>query len=420
VTATLVAALIGCSLPSITSTPAPVPARPAPPGGGYLFGTLLSDPARAAIEYERGVRLAHLELGWHFYQPEEDRFSRTYSRQVKAKLRAFQDAGMKVVLGVGLQYPPDWIFNYANTRYVDQDGSTADPVNLTFSQTAREKVEQYLAHVMEDLGPNSFWAVRIGSGGLIEALYPSARAGDQRNSYWAYDAAAQSGVGLPPTVPVSPYPGWKPGERTYNSELFSTAQVQEWHDWYLQSMVDGVNWQVATYKRLGFTGFLQVLMPGLGSRPSEYDKALAHYLDGTGDRNQTMGRAAVWHKVIDALARHENVVVYVSSMADGSGNNSLCQANDSSVSLDDTVVNRWSATRWLSYNADRYGMLKMGENPGRRDSKNYGLGMMRVAVQQMQSCGFQGLMWAHDFDLYEPGSGVTLDDYAEVIAQNSE
>jgi hypothetical protein len=195
------------------------------------------------------------------------------------------------------------------------------------------------------------------------------------------------------------------------------AQVQQWYDWYLGAMVDGINWQVATYKRLGYTGGLQVLMPGLGSRPSEYTSAINGYLDGTGDPNHTMGRAAVWHKVIDAISDKQNVVAYVSSVADGSGGNDLCQAGDAAVSLGDSRINDWSATRWVSYLANRYGMAKNGENPGRTDTNSYGRSMMQAAAQQMQACGFQGLMWAHDSNLYDGASGVTLADYAAVIAQ---
>lgn len=414
---TLVFALIGCSLPRWGG--ADSPARPPPPEGGYLFGTLLSDPANAAIEYERGVRVVHLELGWDQYEPGDGDFNEKYAELVKRRLRAFQAAGMKVVLGVGLHYPPAWALEYPDGRYVNQYGQTANVLNLTFNQALRERAERYIARAAADLGPTSFWAVRIGSGGLSEVLYPPERAGPNGNTYWAYDGAAQTGLGLPPGLPASPYPGWRPGEQTYDGRPFSTARVREWYDWYLGALVDGVDWQIATYKRLGFTGHLQVLMPGLGSRPGEYDTSIDHYLDGTGNSNRTMGRGAVWHKVIDALADRRNVVVYASAMADGSGNDGPCGTQDGAVRLDDPVVNTWSATRWLSYNADRHGMPKMGENPGRADTRRYGVEMMRTAARQMRSCGFEGLMWAHEAELYDPASGVTLDEYASVIAEHS-
>jgi Beta-galactosidase len=410
--------LIGCSLPGRPGAGAP--AKPPPPPDGYLFGTLLSISDKAPLEYSRGIRVVHLELGWNLYEPEDGRFSSKYVAEVKDRLRAFRAIGMKVVLGVGLQYPPRWIFEYPNSRYVNQYGHTANILNLTFNQTLRERAERYIAQVAQDLDPTSFWAVRIGSGGLSEVLYPPERVGSDGDSYWAYDVAAQTGLDLPSTVPVSPYLGWKPGEDTYQNEPFSSTQVQQWYDWYLNALVDGVNWQITTYKRHGFTGYLQVLMPGLGSRPGEYAQAIDDHLGGGGNRNHTMGRGAVWHKVIDALSDRQNVVVYISSVADGSGNDDLCESGDPFVSLDNLAVSTWSATRWLSYNADRYGMLKMGENPGRGDTKNYGVEMMRLAARQVKACGLLGLMWAHDRDLYEPGSGVTLDDYAVNLVEYSE
>jgi len=346
--------------------------------------------------------VVHLELNWGAYEPADGAFSSSYASDARNRLGAMRAAGMKVVLGLGLQYPPSWVFNYPNSRYVDQYGNTANVVNLTWNSTLRQKADAYLARVNADLGLNSFWAVRVGSGGNVETLYPD-EAG--RNAYWGYDANAQAS---------SPLPGWKPGQTTLNGSPVTTTQVAAWYDWYLNSLVDGVNWQIAAYKALGFTGFLQVLMPGVGSRPSEYNAAIAGYLGGAGDGNQTMGRGAVWDRVLAKIAVKTGVVAYVSSMADGSGGNDLCTSSDSNVSPTSTTVLNWSATRWISYNADRYGLPKMGENPGSSDTNSYGLTMLQSAAAQMQSCGFQGLMWAHDFNLYDGVSGISLADSAVI------
>ena len=113
------------------------------------------------------------------------------------------------------------------------------------------------------------------------------------------------------------------------------------------------------------------------------------------------------------------MVLYISSVVDGSSNNDLCQSGDTAVALTDPVVNSWSATRWISYLADRSGLPKNGENPGRVDIRRYGKAMMDTSARQMRACGFQGFMWAHDSNLYDGTSGVTLSDYAAVIAQYS-
>jgi hypothetical protein len=184
-------------------------------------------------------------------------------------------------------------------------------------------------------------------------------------------------------------------------------------------MVDGINWQIAAYRRNGYTGYIQVLMPGVGTRPADYVTAIGAYLSGPGDASQTMGRAAVWDKVVDDLSDRRGVVLYISSLADGSGGDDQCQPGDRTVGRDDPAIMDWSAARWLSYNADRYQMLKNGENPGRVDmTPGYGQAMLTAAIGQMRSCGLQGLMWAHDFDLNASNSPLSLDEYGRRIAEH--
>src|SRR3989338_5010341 len=43
--------------------------------------------------------------------------------------------------------------------------------------------------------------------------------------------------------------------------------------------------------------------------------------------------------------------------------------------------------------------------------------MMQTATNQMEACGFGGMMWAHDFNLFDGLSGVTLADYQNIINQ---
>lgn len=401
--------------PIVTPPPS---ATPSPSVGAslFVFGTLLSDEKNATQLYTSGVRVVHLELGWDAYEPQEGAFSASYVADAARKLQTFRAAGLQVVLGVGLQYPPSWVYSYPNSRYVDQNGQSAGSVNLTFNAALRQRAATYIARVNHDLGLGNFSAVRIGSGGLIESMYPGEDAGGGVNSYWGFDANAQGASGRPTTVAANPYPGWRPGQTTYQGQPFSVAQVQRWYDWYLGSMVDGINWQVGLYRQLGFTGDQQILLPGLGSRPDEYRTAIANYLNGVGDDNHTMGRAAVWHKVVAGLTTREHLVIYISSIADGSGEDDGCASTDINVVENDPQINNWSATRWISYNANRYGLAKNGENPGRGDTGAYGPTMLRTAIRQMQSCGLQGLMWAHEANLYDRSSGITVTMYASAIA----
>nr|MBA3234490.1 beta-galactosidase [Chloroflexota bacterium] len=378
--------------------------------GSYLFGTLLTNASRSGTEAAAGVSVVHLELSWSNYESSDGVFNSTYAAQMRQRLATMRAAGLKVVLGAGLQYPPAWAYSYPNSRYVNQYGGTSRELNLTFNATLRAKATRYLRQIQADLGLNNFWAVRVGAGGAIETVYPAHNADQLRsNAYWAYDPAAQAG---------SPFPGWKPGQTTYQGRVFTSADVRTWYDWYVGALVDGVDWQLGAYRDLGFTGFLQVLLPGQGTRPLDYAKGIATYLDGSADGNRTMSRGAAWDRVLARIANKRNVVAYVSSMADGSGWNDVCQSSDAAVALTAPAIGLWSAARWTSYLADRYGLAKNGENPGFRDTTTYGLAMLDHATAQMKACGFQGLMWAHDDNLYSGTSGISLADYAQVIRAN--
>lgn len=404
---------------------------PKPITNGYVFGVLNAQPEHAARDHAAGVRAAEMEIGWDWYEPRDGVFSDvnspgSYAYQMKREFRAFRAAGLKVILGIGLQYSPGWVFNYRDSHYMNQYGARAPGYpNLTFSQALRRKAEEYIARVNRDLGLNNFWAVRVGSGPQVETLLPEETAGGHANGYWAYDAAAQGAdANRPSSIPPNPYPGWRPGSRTYNGQPFSAAQVGQWADWYLGALMDGVNWQLATYRNLGYGGYLHVLMPGWGNRPGEYAAAVGGYLDGTGDSLQTMGRGAVWDRDIAKIADRTNVVIDVSSVSDNSSQSAaiiganLCQAGDVGVDVNDPQVMQWSSTRWISYNAHRYGMPTIGENPDPEAVVGrYNVQMMQDAVRLVQSCGMQGLLWAFDGNLHDKTSPVTLSDYAKIVAQ---
>ncbi len=97
------------------------------------------------------------------------------------------------------------------------------------------------------MGIANFWAIRLTEGGDAELLFPGMDAdGVNQNSYWAYDVNAQNGASMPPTMPKNPFPGWKPGDRS-----LTTAQVQQWLDWYIKSSTNTVDWQITHFNTLG-------------------------------------------------------------------------------------------------------------------------------------------------------------------------
>lgn len=389
----------------------------------YYFGDLATLPEHAQYEASHGVKVATLELSWDMYEPQDGRFDGVYVASLKSRLNILLRAGMRVTLALGLSYSPSWIFNYPNSRFVNENGtlagqgcSSTNEVNLIFNQVLRQKAEAYFDRIISDLGVRNFWAIRLTSGGDCEMVYPNVHVHEQRGSYWAFDANAQNGPDMPPSMARNPFPGWKPGQRTYHGRPFTTSQVKQWADWYVTALDNVANWQVNKFNSLGFYGYYQTITPGSGERPDAYASDIDNYLP-----NSMIGFGGAWDKFYQFLPNKQRVVAYVSSMADGSGNNDSCQSTDDSVALTDPAADSWSATRWISRIADQYHLPKAGENPGYSDVPNRyyadmsSTGLMANSIRQMQSCGFQGLYWAHDDRLWDGTLPFSL--YASYIAQ---
>ncbi len=418
----------------------------------YLFGTLNVvtnqdgtvtnvDSATAA-----GLKTAELEVGWDWYETSDGTFSDpnvpgSYAWQKKQQLLQLVARGFKIVLSVNTQGWPQWVANLPGAQFRDQFGDVApNAVNYVFSQTVRSKAEAYIARVLSDMGVGNIWAIRVGSGWAAETLLPGeTAAAGHTNEYWAFDANAQGmGSDRPATLAANPYPGWHPGDTTWdnNSTIvsFTPAMARTWLDWYIGALADEVNWQIRTFKAAGFTGYLQVLMPGWGTRPAEYTDSTDHLLNGIGDGTtdpangigglSMNGEAAVWNKIMDDITDKSHVMIDISSVDDNSsqaygGVSNLCQSSDVTQPITNPQIIQWSSTRWIAYNADRYNLPKIGENPDRASTtatNPYGPGMMRDSLQLVQSCGLRGLLWAFDSNLSDGVSGVTFSDYADAIA----
>jgi hypothetical protein len=397
--ATLVAALIW-------TLRASAPAATSPP----FFGTLVTEPANAQTEARVGIKVAMLEVHWDRFEPALGRFDAAYITDLRNRLAAFRRADMRVTLGLGLTSAPQWAYSFPNARFRDQHGRTSGEVNLVFNEPLRQQVDRYFARLASGLGVSNLWAIRLTSGGDGEVLYPPG------GSYWAFDANAQNGSGMPPSMDPNPYPGWKPGTATLN-----TAQVGRWADWYVQALDDVVDWQIRTWNRLGFRGYYQVLTPGSGTRPDGFDYDIQHHLpDGV------TGVGAVWDRFYGFLPDKRRVMAYVTSVADLSARNrrdDSCQTGDESVPLTSHAADNWSATRWISRIAGQWGLPKAGENPGWNQggalSRHYvdtsSHGMMADAIRQLVSCHFQGFYWASDKQVWD--NVVPLSRYAAAISE---
>jgi hypothetical protein len=383
-----------------TPGPGPCVNLPAPTSSGSgagrpFVGTLGTHESTAADESRAGIKMAMVEVGWRNLEPRRGEFDTAYAQQICRRVAAYRAAGMEVTLGLGLHYTPQWVLDIPGSRFVDQNGKHSPQVDLVFNRDMRRLADQYLKKVDELIGLQHFWAVRVTSGSVGETLYPSG------GSYWAFSDGAQNGPQRPKTMAPNPLPGWRPAT---NDTHPSESLRGKWLRWYVGGLADAADWQMRTLRELGFTGYLQVLTPGQGLRPLQLPpRVMAGLPEGL------LGRGAVWSWLYADLKVRDGVTAYVSSLADGSGNNDHCTTDDVHMPLDSKSVESWSAARWITRIAREQGFTVAGEVPGFRDSSNQrshysdpsSQGLAATAYQQAASCGFLGVYWAHDDQVQE-------------------
>lgn len=373
---------------------------------GPAFGTMLPVSEAAAEEARAGVTATMVELGWYRVEPVEGEFDDRPPRAVRSEIDALRAAGRTVTLDLAIHYAPDWLLNQPDSRLVDDQGNVGEGPNLVFNQKVRDAAENYFRHIAAGLDLRNVDAIRLGAGWYAEVFYPD------NGHYWAFDQNAQNGPDLPPSMQPNPAPGWRPG-----SGDLSIEQAREWAEWYVGALTDVVEWQIDVWTRLGFRGSFEVMTPGSGVRPRQYEQAIRERLPPG-----LLGAGGAWHVFYSRLPRNPNIVAYVSSVADRSGDNDSCAPGDRSVALDSPTAESWSATRWIARLAGEYGYPVSGENPGWGQPGSFGQyyrdlspqGMMASAVRQARSCNFRAFYWAHDRQLWD--GTVPFEAYAEQIA----
>jgi hypothetical protein len=352
---------------------------------GPFFGVLDAKGAHAAEEHGAGVSVAALELNWASYQPGPGQVSSSYVSTIRTRLNQLRSAGLNVVLDVGMQYPPAWIFSVdGNTRFVNQYGDvwsgsfSNDVPNAVFNTTVRTYQAAYIAQVAADLG-DVFYAVR--AGGLLqdELRYPDPTYNGHANSYWAFDANAQA---------HSPVPGWTPGQA-------GAAQASAFLNYYLQSLTDYSTWLMGTYRSHFPSPWIQVLYPSWGLRPGDADAAAARNLDGSTPPAGwgTLARGLDWARQVNAItdARVQLYNTWMERGDDGSTPTSLAPAH------------------YLATLGAARGLGTVGENAG----SGVDFATMQTIVQRTRDWGLAGLMWLNEASLF--GSGVSLGQYGALI-----
>ncbi|MGH9094427.1 MAG: hypothetical protein ACRDXE_04640, partial [Acidimicrobiales bacterium] len=383
--------------PTTTPPPVPVTAPGQPPAA--TLGVLEADPSLLAQDQQAGVRLATLNLSWAEWEPQNGVFNPGYRAAVLAKANAYRAAGWKVGVDLGLQQPPAWALALPGGQLVDQNGRRSGVADFEFSQAVRDAAAPFMVDVVRSMGPIDDFRVGLSQNG--ETYYPDVA----NNGWWAFTPQAQGlAAGLPNGVGLDPMPGWVPGTRTWNGMPVTPPQVTAWYDWYFGALVNAHAWEIATYRSAGYTGQLELVMPGMGSLPAFYQQRLADDLaPGGEDSFSTLNSGAVWWRMLNDLgpAALTNTAVDISSVYDNSGNprGNACQAADDSVNPSDSRIWGWSDTRWLAYLARSHNLPVMGENPGNTPASDLP-GVMHLVA----ACHLTALQWAWDFTLDRPGN----------------
>jgi hypothetical protein len=388
-----------------------------------IYGTLMSDPKRASTNVKAGIRLVTTAVSWKRFQPQENVVDATYVREMRSKLKAFRDAGTRVILDFGMHYPPEWIWKVPHSRFVNQYGVAWEPTNPgreatngVYNSTIREKQAAYVAQVFKELGTD-FFTIRLGWLTYSELHYPFTYYQGKNNCYWAFDDLAQGKAQggndspqLPAGVLPCPVPGWMPGSPSLNHR-----SAARFINWYLDSLANYQDWQIQTVRQ-HFDGRLIVLYPSFGIRPGDLERAIAVDLNGSTlaeksspeNPNGTIhgGQIQIGYDFARMIARLRDPLVTPYATNVGTR-----YSDDDS--LDPT---RWSPTHYLAslIAANPTNLQLFGENAGNGDVE-----AMRRSFTEMEKYGLIGLVWAFEGQLYNTSNGkyASLEDYAKLIRQ---
>jgi hypothetical protein len=354
------------------------------------------ETAATGREHAAGISDKVVRVSWKDFEPTQGEFSHNYRVSKLQEIATLEHKGMRVILDLGIQDTPAWIHDYPDSYLMDQYGeewsSAADPAhgpidesdaNLIFNPQLRSMAQVYIAEVAQVFGRYAY-AIRVGGGRFNELGYPTATTVDHANVYWAYDPLAQA---------ECPVPGWRPGDPSPNGE------AGKFLTWYLQSITDYQDWQVATV-RDHYSGPVIVLYPGWGIRPGQVAAAVADDLDGATSA-EINGEIQMGHDFASEVAAIDGDQVWAETTwldAPLGDDASADPDNWSPVHYLARVVakNPWDPEVW-------------GENTG-SDSP----AAMRFAVAQAKKYHVAGVVWYKENQLFS-GRYANLADYGHVI-----
>jgi hypothetical protein len=364
------------------------------------FGTLQSDPIHAKSNVEAGLLVATVSLSWERLEPRRNQFSASHFDEARARISDFRAAGQQVVIDLGMQYPPAWIFEIPNSSYLNQFGDRFDDMqpgmhvpNFVFNAAVRERLDRYIEAVFKNVG-TEFYAVRLGGGWFGELNFPPATFKGRTNCYWAFDRIAQGNErGLAQGLIPCPVQGWQPGSASDNH-----TSARQFIDWYLDALKNYHDWQIATVRR-SYKGRLMMMYPSWGIRPGQLDAAIQTDLAGetSAEKNGELQRGYDFARFIAGI-RDPNVVIHCTWL-DGHGNDASPNPQD------------WSPARFLSAlaQAHRPVLSLSGENTG-----GGGMEALQLCLRRARELRLSAFFYAFEPHLFD-GAPPELADFKQAI-----
>jgi len=280
-----------------TSTTGPAP----------VVGVLGSD-ARTAPDLDdvAGLDAVTLQAVWDAAQPTADgALDTAYVAQLKARISAYQDQGLLVVLDPGLQYAPSWVLSLPDALFVDQFGTAHTSTvasgehvpDAVWNPQVRSAQAAYLAALATALGRDTFSSVRVGGLLMGELRLPRDAQGaiDEvtgTGSWWSFSRYAQSS---------SPVPGYRPGVSTRDADL-----DEQFLEHYLSSVAAYQDFLVGATTD-AFTGEVIAMYPSYGVRPGDRAGAVAAGLSRASTRYAELVQGLDVERLVARLAAYAPV-----------------------------------------------------------------------------------------------------------------
>ncbi len=434
-------AVLAALVPLLLLSARPLPAQAAT---DPVWGLMDSTCSASDIAANRavGIGAVEVEAYWDRLLPTAPGVENAaYVADLRNRVTACLDAGIHVVVGTGTQYPPSWVRGLAGASLVDQRGKNpaTGAVDTVFSGAVRSAQADYLTRLVADLPASRLDGIRVGTSAAGEVGFPGPNeAGDGfLQSWWAYGADAQQGTGIAAGTPATPMPGWIPGRSTWNGTTVTPAMARNWFLWYSRSLMYAIKGQVDALRAAGYTGAVHVPSPGKGVLPADLTTATNALLDGTADRDGSLGRGLNYVDQFPVLAGNVAgpVVVDLTGVDDAtavtaralSPAQDTCAANDATTSVEPgTPVQTWSNLRFARAQAARAGLPAVGENPGPPAAQTGGTAssdseaaQIRRSPAYARGCALAGFFLAFESVLDDPASGLTRQDYVNAVTGGS-